>query len=83
MCSKSFGGKPPRDGQNCGGVDFVEKKLHGAEKKPPRLERTARGGKRIVEICFGESRQEMNKILVVRILCGGNGTVQKGSLQGC
>ncbi|KRZ01719.1 hypothetical protein T11_10 [Trichinella zimbabwensis] len=36
MRSKLFGGKPPRDGQNSGGVDFVEKKRHGAEKKPPR-----------------------------------------------
>ncbi|KRY98722.1 hypothetical protein T11_9336 [Trichinella zimbabwensis] len=37
MLSKLFGKKPPRDGQNCGGVDFVERKRHGAEKKPPTL----------------------------------------------
>ncbi|KRZ01714.1 hypothetical protein T11_7795 [Trichinella zimbabwensis] len=37
MRAKLFGGKPPRDGQNSGGVDFVERKRHRAEKKPPTL----------------------------------------------
>ncbi|KRY95981.1 hypothetical protein T11_14935, partial [Trichinella zimbabwensis] len=32
-----FGGKPPRDAQNSGGGDFVERRRHGAERKPPRL----------------------------------------------
>ncbi|KRY98361.1 hypothetical protein T11_14066, partial [Trichinella zimbabwensis] len=30
-------GKSPRDGQNSGGVDFMERRRHGAERKPPRL----------------------------------------------
>ncbi|KRZ00187.1 hypothetical protein T11_6007, partial [Trichinella zimbabwensis] len=34
---KVVGEKSPRDGQNSGGVDFVEGKRHGAEKKPPTL----------------------------------------------
>ncbi|KRY64308.1 hypothetical protein T11_16288, partial [Trichinella zimbabwensis] len=37
MRAKLYGGKPPRDGQNSGGVDFVERKRHGAERKPARL----------------------------------------------
>ncbi|KRY95043.1 hypothetical protein T11_332 [Trichinella zimbabwensis] len=37
MRAKLFGGKPPLDGHNSGIVDFVERKRHGAERKPPRL----------------------------------------------
>ncbi|KRY97785.1 hypothetical protein T11_4720 [Trichinella zimbabwensis] len=37
MRAKLFGGKPPRDGQNSGGVDYMEWRRHGAERKPPRL----------------------------------------------
>ncbi|KRZ66705.1 hypothetical protein T10_3316 [Trichinella papuae] len=36
-----------------------------------------------VQSCLGESCSGPDKILVVRILCRGNGTVQKGSLLGC
>ncbi|KRY94781.1 hypothetical protein T11_12219, partial [Trichinella zimbabwensis] len=32
---KPHQGKPPRVRQNSGGVDFVERKRHGAEKKAP------------------------------------------------
>ncbi|KRY98362.1 hypothetical protein T11_2373, partial [Trichinella zimbabwensis] len=37
MRAKLFGGKPPQDGQNSCGVDFMERKRHVAEKKPPTL----------------------------------------------
>ncbi|KRY97617.1 hypothetical protein T11_8734 [Trichinella zimbabwensis] len=87
MSAKLFEGKSPRYGQNSGGVDFVEGKRHGAEKKPLTLfwgvggEKTALGGKMGATL-FGESLPGTDKIQVVWILWRENGTVQKGSLQG-
>ncbi|KRZ66704.1 hypothetical protein T10_319 [Trichinella papuae] len=106
-CRNLFWGKPPRDGQNSGGGDFVGRKQHGAENKLPILiggifgEKTARGTKmraelfgevfkrkrhmllKGVESCLGESRPMRHPILMVWTLWRGNGTVQKGSLHGC
>ncbi|KRY99376.1 hypothetical protein T11_4951 [Trichinella zimbabwensis] len=58
MRAKLYGGKPPLDGQNSGGVDFVERRRHGAERKPPRLfrwcgfcgEERARGRKKASKV---------------------------------
>ncbi|KRY98975.1 hypothetical protein T11_16080, partial [Trichinella zimbabwensis] len=88
MRAKLFGGKPPRDGQNSGGVHFVEKKRHAAERKPPWLfrdvlgEKTARGGKMRAKL-FGGKPFGTDEILVVWILYRENGTGRKESLQDC
>ncbi|KRY99186.1 hypothetical protein T11_16364 [Trichinella zimbabwensis] len=78
MRAKLYGGNPPRDGQNSGGVDFVEAKRHGAEKslqgcsakicpglkkwKESCGEKTAGSGKMQAKL-FGESGPGLTKFL--------------------
>ncbi|KRY99554.1 hypothetical protein T11_9101 [Trichinella zimbabwensis] len=76
FCSgESRAGPKKFKGNWWGGTALVQAKCRGVFR-----EKTARSGKRIVEVCFGESRPGTNKILLVWILWRGNGTVQKRSL---
>ncbi|KRY99299.1 hypothetical protein T11_8486, partial [Trichinella zimbabwensis] len=88
MRAKLFDGKPPRDGQNSGGVDFAERKRHLAEKSlhgcsGEFLWRKRHVAEKCVQSCLMESRPVSDKIQVVWILWRGDGTGPKEGLQDC
>ncbi|KRZ66005.1 hypothetical protein T10_6172 [Trichinella papuae] len=82
IAGKVVWGTPPQDGQNSGSVEIVEGKWHVAVKKPPN-EETALGRKKCLDVCLGESCNDLDQNLVVGIIKNGKGVGEEKTTGNC